>query len=184
MIEIVGPKDRKYFEGKRVLNVTSCSTDFCKALSPMILGPCDLYRGFVSKTVENGWQYSKVYTGYDDDGIPNMDYFKWAVSGWSNYRGVRYPMGKGVKPLYSFWNDECLDYIQARQKIYIPLYATAARKTSAFKTLKEMYDAGENIILFDFDGYISDDSMKSIILNPNRSLGHSFVIKMMLMDLI
>lgn len=184
MITCVGPKDRAFFKDKKVYNVTSCSTDFCKALSPMILGPCKLYRDFTSRTMENAWQYAKVYKQYDDDGIPSMEYFKWAFEGWTSYRGVRYPMGKGAIPEYSFWNDDCLDYITARQKIYIPLYSEVARKTDAFKQLKRIHDSGEDLILWDYDGRVTSESMKEVILNPDKPLGHSFVIKMMLENLI
>lgn len=180
----VGPKDREFFKGKRVFNVTSSSSDFCKELSPMILGPVDLYRKFRSRTVENAWQYSKVYLEHDYNGLPNVDYFRWAIQGWSNPQGVRYPMGKGSRPLYSFWNDECLDYISARIKIYIPLYARCAKKTSAIKELQKIYDSGDEIILFDFDGRITDESLEEIVLNPNKPLGHCFVIKMILKGLI
>lgn len=183
-VEVVGPHDRKYYEGKKVFNVTSCSTDFCKYLSPMILGPCKLYKGFESRTMENAWQYSKVYAEHDDDGLPNMEYFKWANAGWNNPIGVRYPMGKGTKPLYSFWDDECLDYITARMKIYIPLYTEVARKTSAFQVLRNMYESGDHLILWDFDGRLTDETNREIIENPNKPLGHGFVIKMMLEGLL
>lgn len=184
MITIVGPHDKNFIKGKKVFNVTSCSTDFCKALSPMILGPCKLYRDFVSKTVENGWQYSKVYSEYDNDGIPSVDYFKWAIEGWSNFKGIRYPKGKGAKPLYSFWNDECLDYIEARKKIYIPLYTRAARENEAFRILQCMYDKGEDLILWDFNGRITSETNKEMILNPSKPLGHGFVLKLMLEGLL
>lgn len=184
MIELVGPKDRAYYKDKKVFNVTSCSTDFCKELSPMILGPCELYRGFTSRTMEGAWQYSKVYAEHDGDGIPNMEYFKWAAQGWNSYKGIRYPMGKGAIPKYSFWNDECYDYITARQKIYIPLYSKAARKTGAFQVLKNMYDSGDDLILWDYDSRITEQSMKEVILDPTKPMGHGFVLKMMLMDLI
>ena len=87
MIICVGPRDKKYYsELKQTMyNVTSCSVDFCKELSPMLLGPCNLYKGFKAKRVENAWQYSKVYAQHiDADGFPTMEYFEWAYTGWNN----------------------------------------------------------------------------------------------------
>jgi hypothetical protein len=34
-------------------------------------------------------------------------------------------MGRGAKPEYSLWDGERLDYIEARKRIYAPLYARA-----------------------------------------------------------
>ena len=89
-------------------------------------------------------------------------------------------MGKGAKPKYSLWEDDMLGYIDARKKIYMPLYIEAARKTDAYRKLKLKHLNGEDLILWDYDGRVTTENMTEIINNPNRSLGHSFVIRYML----
>ncbi len=185
MIYVIGPNDKKFkLEGKTVINTTSTSTDFGKELSPFFLGPVDLYFGYTSKNVENAWQYSKVYPEYDFDGLPSYNYIYWAKEGWAKKEAVRYPMGKGAVPLYSFWDGYALDYITARQKIYIPLYAKAVKKTKALERLKNLHESGQDIVLFDFDGYHTKDNMRTIICNPDKKMGRAFVIKMILEGLI
>lgn len=74
MIEIIGPKDTDFdFNGKQRFNVTSHSTTITKQLSPFFLGPCKLYGNYHSKTVENAWQYAKVYKQYAKDGNPTLN---------------------------------------------------------------------------------------------------------------
>lgn len=180
-ITIIGPRDKKKeYPNSIVINTTSCSSDFGKGLSPFYLGPCNLYDGWISKTVENAWQYSKVYEKHATDGEPNDGYWNWAYSGWNSSKGERYPMGKGAKPLYSLWNGEKLNYIEARRKIYIPVYSEAARKSEAYKQLKDLYDSGENLVMWDFDGYETNLEMEEIINNTKHSMGHAFVLKWML----
>lgn len=180
-ITIIGPKDKKKeYPNSIVINTTSCSSDFGKGLSPFYLGPCKLYDGWVSKTVENAWQYSKVYEKYTTDGEPNDGYWNWAYSGWNSSKADRYPMGKGIKPLYSLWNGVKLNYIEARRKIYIPVYSEAARKSDAYKKLEEMYNEGIDLVLWDFDGRGTKETMEEIITNNTYSLGHAFVLKFML----
>ncbi len=184
MIYVIGPYD-KAPDGALIINTTSRSDNWSRSLSPFFCGPCDLYNGYKSHNVENGWQYSKVYEFYtDDNGDPSEDYFKWAKEGWNNTRAVRYPMGKGIKPLYSWWNGEKLSYVEARKKIYVPLYSKAVQQTHAFKRLKEMYESSEDdIYLWDFDGYnhrYFNIDFDYVINDPTKTMGHAFVIAMLL----
>lgn len=47
---------------------------------------------------------------------------------------------------------ECLDYIEARKQIYVPVYCSAARKTKAFASLKSRLEHGENLLILEIDG--------------------------------
>lgn len=175
-----------------LFNVTSRSNDIGRQLSPFLLGPVKLWGDYVSYNVENAWQYSKVYKDHIDNGIlngyrdnqPSKKWLEWAKDGWSKKEAVRYPMGKGAKPLYSWWNGEKLDYIEARSKIYIPLYAKKAKRTEAFKKIKKLYEREkyEIIYLKDFDGYDLKNLDYSLLdaITSKRSMGHAFVIKMLL----
>src|SRR5579871_6339802 len=99
MIKVVTP-NFKTPEYSVVVNTTSRSSNWSSGLSPFFLGPVKLYGDYVSKNVENAWQYSKTYEYYlQDDGSVGDRYFKWAQEGWNKVRADRYPMGKGVKPL-------------------------------------------------------------------------------------
>lgn len=180
MVTVIGPRDPKV-EG--AINTTSRSTGWSRGLSPFIIGPCELYGGHVSKNMENAWQFSKVYAHQADENGPTADWWAWAKAGWADSWAHRYPGGKGAKPLYSYWDGEKLTYVQARRKIYIPLYANAVQKTEAFQQLKAEYEKHGDLTLWDFDAY--DHRAKGmgwddVIDNDKRKCGHGFVLAMLL----
>jgi hypothetical protein len=181
-VHIIGYRDTPPAD-MPVIETTSRSKNWSRGLSPFFLGPCTLYNNYWSYNMENAWQYSKVYSCHNFMGNPIPDYFNWAIAGWSKPRADRYPMGKGVKPDYSWWDGKKLNYIEARKQIYIPLYSKAVQNSQAFQTLKQLYKEREDICLLDFDGY--DHSRLSMTLNdviesPNRKMGHAFVLAMLL----
>lgn len=191
-VNIIGPlTGAKIREGDGIVNTTSRSTNWSVALSPFIIGPIDLYKNAPCKQAirfENLYQFSKVYFQYNSGGEPNSLYYDWAKEGFENYKPIRYPMGKGAKPEYSWWDGEKLSYIEARKKIYIPLYSRTVAKITAWKKLKEEYKSrGNNITLFDYDGYDRfslNMSYDDVINFEGSSLGHSFVLAMMLEDYV
>ncbi len=189
MLKVIGYKDLRWVDEDRVINTTSHSDNFSQGLSPFFLGPCKLYGDYVSKNVENAWQYSKVYARFlDKDDNPTEEYFKWAREGWAKSYAVRYPMGKGMKPAYSWWAGEKLTYVEARKKVYIPLYVESVKKHPSFKRLKEMYETdvevlGKDLCLLDFDGYDHkelDMTYDEVINSEKRKMGHAFVLAMLL----
>lgn len=168
-----------------VVNTTSkAKNNWETDLSPFHLGPCELYAGEVGKVMENCWQHCKVYKCHTDaNGGPTPEYFEWARKGWSDDSPHRYPMGRGAKPEYSFWDGDCLGYIDARKRIYAPLYAEAVQKTPGWLKLVEFYETKDVIVLRDFDGYRHDTDMMTLteVLNcPDKIMGHAFVLKMLL----
>lgn len=164
-----------------LVNTTSTAHS---GLSPFNLGPIPLYDGHVALNMENAWQYSKVYAEHADaDGNPTEAYWTWARAGWANPRAVRFPMGRGAKPLYSLWKGKRLGYIEARKEIYAPLYANAVAKTTAFKELKKLYDncvaTGKPLGLVDFDGWDHVGQgipLADVINYPKPKMGHAFVL--------
>lgn len=158
--------------------------DSWRPLSPMLLGPVPLYAGLHSKTMENAWQYAKVYPQHESGPGGRHGYWPWALAGWGNPHGVRYPMGKGARPRYSLWAGDELGYIAARRRIYAPLYAQAVRmhQLELFMNLRQA--ARETgLVLIDFDvydhralGYSWDD----VLNDPDRKMGHGFVLAMMI----
>lgn len=61
---------------------------------------------------------------------------------------MRFPRGRGAKPLYSYWNGKKMSYIEARHQIYAPLYSNAVEKTIAY--LFHLYYGFLLLLLFDY----------------------------------
>jgi hypothetical protein len=154
-------------------------------LSPFLLRAGRLYDDYTSVNVENAWQYCKVYRQHANDlEQPTDAYWAWAQTGWTNPRAVRYPMGKGARPLYSLWRGEHLDYIDARKRIYAPVYARSVVRGAAFASLVAMVERGDGpIYLRDYDGYdhvAQGKSISAVIHDPRKKMGHAFVLWMLL----
>lgn len=164
------------------VNTTSKSDDWQRGLSPFVLGPVHLYDQHFAFNVENAWQFSKVYKEHlSPKGNPNANWYSWASHGWLDKTAHRYPMGKGAAPAYSFWDGEKLSYIEARCRIYAPLYCRAVKNTAAFQKLKDLWNHYDSICLWDFDVYNPNGkSYKDILLDPTRKCGHGFILAMML----
>ena len=165
--------------GLHIINVTSRSTTWSKGLSPFYLGPIKLWGGYVSANMENAWQYSKVYWRHSQS---YWSWLEWAETGWRNKHAVRYPMGRGAIPKFSWWDGDKLSYVEARKRIYAPLYAAAVEKTMAYTLLQEMYrQKKETLVLKDFDVYgLENESYEDIINDPDKKCGHGFILGMML----
>ncbi len=167
--------------GSIVIDTTSSSGEF-RELSPFVLSAPPARR------FENLWQYSKVYKKQimSIDGYPDASWYKWRDAGYANDRAVRYPMGKGAIPEYSLWDEEKLDYIKARKKIYAPEYAKNVVKTDSYMRLHTIYSLSpKELILLDYDAYDHQAlgmSLRDVINNPNKKCGHAFVLMMMLTD--
>jgi len=178
-----GPGDQRAW-----YDVTTHGGQF-RSLSPMLLGPVMLYAGQLSRTVENAWQYSKVYPQHvQPDGTIGREWWDWARAGWDNPRAVRYPMGKGARPLFSLWAGDKLGYIEARRRIYIPLYAQAVR-FYAWVELRTLQDAARkgDIVLIDFDAYdhrALGYSWDDVVADEKRKMGHGFVLAMIIEGVI
>lgn len=179
--------DKNIPEGALVVDTTSNSGDF-RDLSPFVLSAPP------AKRFENLWQFSKVYkTQVDENGNPNHEWYKWRINGWCNDRAIRYPMGKGAKPLYSLWLasnsrvEKRLDYIEARKIIYATEYSKSVIKTKSYAKLKTYYESQRELILLDYDAYDHQAlgmTLKDVINNPNKKMGHAFVLMMMLTGVI
>lgn len=163
---------------------TTSSSGIYRDLSPFVLGPIETYiPGTFSKNFENLWQFSKVYKEYIHDSEPTPGWYYWRDEGWSNPRAVRYPMGKGRRPEYSYWDGKKLGYIDARKKIYAPIYAEYVVKTDSFKHLQLLYLDSPFITLRDYDAYDHirlGMTLKDVINNPKRKCGHAFILAMIL----
>ena len=188
---IYKPQDLGLSHGSRVNTVAKAGV--WKFLSPFILTvPCSLTDSkgelFGSIVFENLWQYSKVYRIHaDQNNNPLPEWFDWRLKGFQDPIPHRYPMGRGRKPLYSFWDDKKLGYIEARKTIYATLYAENVVKTDSYKRLQSLheslYDTDILLFLIDYDAYDHiglNMTLKDVINDPDRIMGHAFVLVMML----
>jgi len=175
------------------INTTSKTDgDQLRDLSPFYLGPCDLYGGFKAVRMENAWQFSKVYLQHtDDNGDPTDEYWEWAKKGWADTKPHRYPMGKGIVPEYSYWDGKKYPYIEARKKIYVPLYARAVQRTEAYRFLKETYEdilkepngKRPTLYLLDYDAYRHEEAgltLTQVLNSKTKKCGHAFVLMMLI----
>ena len=166
------------------INTTSISKeDWSKKFSPFLLGPIEvrpLEDSKVSLNFENAWQYSKRYMNQSKE-----EWNQWSDDGFENNKAVRFPMGRGSKPMYAYYHGKELGYIKARFKIYAPLYEKCIKRYAKepFKKLKKMIKEGKKIALFDFDGYchfLKGMTLEDVIYNSRKKMGHSFVLLGML----
>lgn len=160
------------------VEVDTTSRGGFKDLSPFYLGPY-IWLDMKANIMENLWQYSKVYPEHvGNDGNPTSDWYEWQMTGFNSDRANRYPMGKGKKPLYSFWMGEKLAYIPARKKIYIPAYMELVLRTKSYALLYQWVMEGRDIILRDFDGYDHVKLGRTLadVTNNKKTMGHAFII--------
>lgn len=178
MIYVIGPKD-ECPEHARFIDVTS------RARSPFSPFLNDTLKPIKAKVMENAWQYSKVYPEHlESDGSVGEKWLKWRQEGLDNPNPIRYPMGRGAKPLYSYFNGEELGYVEARKKLYIQLYKNMLRnRISEILELVKIC-RNEDVALWDFDGYRTSDSFETILNNPKKKMGHAFVLKRILLDVV
>lgn len=213
MITCIKPNEISQLGASMVaIDTTSQATGWSKELSPFLLH-CEKYP---SVTVENLWQYSKFFDchgelyicGNEEIPLPikiaktqsslllrevqAYDGFaafkKWANEGMSQRKSVRYPLGKGNKPICSLIRIDnkffAMNYVQARQLLYIPAYATAVIKTDAYKRIEELYQNGKDIALVDFDAHNDPFGFNHQVNDTSAILGHSAVLTALLTNRI
>ncbi len=160
---------------------TTRGTGTFRDLSPFVLDATK----YGSCNFENLWQYSKVYfpEHVDADYNPNALWYVWRNGGFTSEKARRYPMGKGRIPRYSMWEGKHLGYIEARKRIYASVYAELVQKTYSFQMLKSLATVDKPLILRDYDAYDHIKlgmTLKDVINDPSRKMGHAFVLAMML----
>lgn len=107
------------------------------------------------------WEHNEEVHIDENDNINNL-YRNWRKKGMDNKYPVRYPVSfqhrdKCLYALIELDNgtiDETnkLDYIQARKKIYLPLYCELVKKEPEFVNLKKRLEKGENLLIIEVDG--------------------------------
>ena len=101
-------------------------------------------------------------------------------------------MKRGAKPLYAVWKGQKLGYVEARKKIYAPLYSQCVEKYAkdALDKLKNLYAEGKTIAIIDFDGYSKYTSLKEVLNDPRanpwmqREISIEFANRSPLVDIV
>lgn len=184
MIKVVGNLDLEKLtdeEKSLIVDVSHHSEIWTKQLSPPHMGPVSLHSTFVAKTVENGFQYTKVFPEHVGAmGLPTENYLKWAQKGWGMKKfdeSLRHR-----EPLYHYWYGSKLNKFEARERILVPLYIQVAKRENSFlERLRRIYYKNDkNIVLYDVDGYDKGHMSYKDILNNDREFSHAFILEMLL----
>jgi hypothetical protein len=179
-------------EGYKNINCCSGAQGIFKFLSPMKLVPSvyeyDGEETIQATNIENLWQFSKVWPGEEDPdtGLPNKEWFERRKNGWLDVKAHRH-VKKGPKdatnrniPMYSYWKGEKLSYLEARKKIYCPIYAQEVVKSEAYKKLHKMvHEEGYNVSILGFDGidyHAEGKTLKELFDDPSRPFGHELLL--------
>lgn len=171
------------------------------------------------------WQYPKqehlkVYENFiSEDEVEIIEeiqpeYWVWREKLMNQSHPVRYPAGfKNMKDCYASVivegdNITFIDYIQARKKIYIPLYQSLVEKQPQFKELKEILNKGENLLIIEVDGphqesleyymsrykvpedfivndtvEVTRENMKILLNDTKHPFGHGYCLAMKLLGM-
>lgn len=180
------------------INVTSGSMNkICgykaNTMSPMFLKTKE---GII---FENFWQYGKKFKelGHED----RDKWLEFRNKGYLRKKGDRHPKGTKTNEVKytinrngkninfyryltaysSEYNNEEMDYLTSRLKIYIPLYEQLVKETDAFKELKKMVDSGLSVMILDLDGplkpmEVTPENINKMKYDTSRPYGHGYVI--------
>jgi hypothetical protein len=169
-------------ENPTKINVTSAQGKTSQnrlAFSPM--NPIEGgYKGYWN--FESYWQSGKVF-----ENIPIEKTKKW----WRELEAPkrRYPNSKGKKVLYAIFdgNDEKMDYVTSRKKVYVPEYYEMIKDRERIAHWKKQLEEGHDLVVYDFDGPRLDDGsvicmeltkelMIEKINDPSVPFGHGYIV--------
>ena len=98
-------------------------------------------------------------------------------------------MGKEAKAAFHWWDGQRLTRVEARKRIYVPLYVEQVVNHPSFIQLKRVWDeeiqpdSKRTLYLMDFDAYeYGTASLSEVLNNPAKSMGHCFVLAMLLVN--
>ena len=183
--------------------------------------------------MENRWQFSKVYkdvpkvnrkewshpaeTHIDNNGNYTPEFYAWRKKGINHNKAVRYPVGfkHRSKCLYALMDkpdgtideDNKLDYVESRKKIYIKEYCRLVKQHPKFKELKNRLENGENLLIIEVDGphqeslnhykekygvddnfiqdntiIVNEENIKFMLNDTKHPFGHGYCLAMALLD--
>jgi hypothetical protein len=156
------------YPNAKIVDVTSKATNSLVKLSPFFPHgdiPIPFSDNTIGKSVEGIWQGLKVFKNYDIDKEKflndSMKDIKRTVRKYGTPLGHR----KGIN------GEELLNYIDARIKIYLPIYLWVLENKvkEIINKLKEA-SINDDIVLLDYETNCD-------VLNPKKPLSHAFLVK-------
>lgn len=215
-----------FYQSPKIDNYTAIvvmNTGKWAGLSPYFLKTSEGYLH------ENVWQFSKVYPKIPEindkksgwkykavshvvqespDEILSGDFFEWRKKGFEFANPVRYPAGYHLRHTcigayiegLEIGTKSLLDYIEARKRIYLPIYSEAARKTTEYKELCRLLKSGVNLLILEIDGPhqesndyyaekygirdlvqnqtvdITPETIKILLNDPKHPFGHGYCL--------
>ena len=135
-------------------------------------------RGVRSKTVENAWQFLKVWP--EEDGWNEAE----ALTAFGSDCAIRYPRGRGKKAIGHHWHEtgELIDYVEARQRIYLPLYLKMLELPDRVEIIERLKNqaAIKPVSIWDFDSYgikaVGLTNIFDTIFYEKRPFAHAFIV--------
>ncbi len=175
----------KYATDAIVIDTTSNSRTDGKWFSPFFLGPVACYDGYIATSIENSYQFAKLYSEYmDQNGDPLPSYWEWAQRGWSNPKPIKHPLGAWRTAPYHIWKGKRLSRVEAQNEIFVTAYVELVTKTKAFDRLKALFERTKrDIILLAYEGYdhrYLDLSWDEVFNHPEFAIGQNAVLHAML----
>jgi hypothetical protein len=142
----------------------------------------DLGGKFLTKDSRGNLAPSKAWFQWRDAAFRNPCFTHTHPAFKSNKKLVRRAYAQGSQIAFWYWDGEILNRLEARQKIYARLYRQFAIKTPGFKRLRKIVRRGEDLKLFDKDGYdwVDLGMTPEDCVNDTHSFGHGLVIALLL----
>jgi hypothetical protein len=140
--------------------------------------------GVRSKTVENAWQFLKVWP--EEGGWNEAE----AMAAFESDCAIRYPRGRGKKAIGHHWHEtgELIDYVEARQRIYLPLYLKMLELPDRAEIIQRLRDqaASQLVSIWDFDSYdikaVGLTNIFDTIFYEKRPFAHAFIVAIAVRD--
>jgi hypothetical protein len=136
--------------------------------------------GVRSMTMENAWQFLKIWPG--EDGWNKEE----AMAAFGSSCAIRYPRGRGAQAVGHHWGEtgERLPYVEARKRIYVPLYRKILSLPDRAPLVLRLREAAlrSPIAIWDPDSYdlrkagLRDEL--AALEDPRRPFAHAFMVAM------
>jgi hypothetical protein len=137
-----------------------------------------------SRTVENTWQFLKIWPG--EEGWREQD----AREAFRATCAVRYPRGRGTKAIGAYWGEDgsTLGYVEARKRIYVPCYLELLSRPDRAALIDRLRELAtrQPVFIWDPDSYdVGQHGMTDILEAMDfegRPFAHAFLVALAVQD--
>lgn len=146
--------------------------------------------------LEAYWQSRKIYScDIDENNIVKKSFYERMKFGTTanlqitSPKDLRrtFPKSTHGVPVLSFYNNEFMDWITSRVKVYCPIYSDLVKETEAYKVLENKIQNNVNIQFLDPDGYdygiLDEEKIRNALYSTERPFCHSMVLAACLLNL-